>query len=151
MTMFETMAEFVLSDHLGGATWEPPAGPMGYPRLLAHDRNPYRTKDGYVCCLIYNDKQWRSFAALLGTPGADGRPALRHAGRALGSTSREVLAFVAEQLLRRTTAEWLEAFERADIPAMPLHTLETLLADPHLEAVGFFRATASTRSPGRSA
>jgi crotonobetainyl-CoA:carnitine CoA-transferase CaiB-like acyl-CoA transferase len=138
VTMFETMAEFVLSDHLGGATWEPPAGPMGYPRLLAHDRSPYRTKDGTLCVLIYNDKQWRSFAALIG------RPELMQDGRFATQASRSanvsvVLAFVAAQLETRTTDEWLEAFAQADIPAMPLHTLDSLLDDPHLGAVGFFQ------------
>ena len=138
VTMFETMTEFVLSDHLGGATWEPPVAPMGYPRLLARDRNPYRTEDGFVCLLIYNDKQWRSFFALLG------RPELMEEERFATQAGRSqhidaVYAFVAEQVLTRTTTAWLEAFDRADIPAMPLHTLDTLLGDPHLEAVGFFR------------
>jgi crotonobetainyl-CoA:carnitine CoA-transferase CaiB-like acyl-CoA transferase len=45
---------------------------------------------------------------------------------------------VAGELATRTTAQWLELLERADIPAMRLHDLESLLADPHLEAVGFF-------------
>jgi crotonobetainyl-CoA:carnitine CoA-transferase CaiB-like acyl-CoA transferase len=138
VTMFETMTEFVLSDHLGGATWEPSAGPMGYPRLLAHDRSPYRTKDGTLCVLIYNDRQWRSFTALLGRPELMEDP--RFATQASRSANVEaVLAFVAAQLETRTTADWLDAFEEADIPAMPLHTLETLLADRHLDAVGFFR------------
>jgi len=45
---------------------------------------------------------------------------------------------LAELLLTRTTAEWLELFNKADIPAMPLHTLESLLDDEHLAATGFF-------------
>jgi crotonobetainyl-CoA:carnitine CoA-transferase CaiB-like acyl-CoA transferase len=90
-----------------------------------------------VCCLVYNDKQWRSFAALLGTPELMDDPRFATQG-ARSADIDEVLAFVAEQLEQRTTAEWLEAFERADIPAMPLHTLDTLLTDPHLDAVGFF-------------
>ena len=32
--MFETMAQFVLGDHMGGQTFEPPIGPTGYARLL---------------------------------------------------------------------------------------------------------------------
>lgn len=138
VTMFETLAELVLSDHLGGATWEPPIAPMGYPRLLARNRVPYRTRDGFLCVLVYNDRQWRSFAGLLGAPELLDDP--RFSTQAARSAHvDEVLAFVAEQLRLRTTAEWLDAFERADIPAMPLHTLDTLLADPHLDAVGFFR------------
>ena len=41
-------------------------------------------------------------------------------------------------LKHRTTEEWLEAFDKADIPAMPVRTLEELFDDPHLKATGFF-------------
>ena len=40
---FETMVEFVMGDHLYGATFEPPVGSTGYPRLL--HRRPYRTSE----------------------------------------------------------------------------------------------------------
>jgi crotonobetainyl-CoA:carnitine CoA-transferase CaiB-like acyl-CoA transferase len=46
---------------------------------------------------------------------------------------------VLDSLLKhRTTEEWLKAFDKADIPAMPVRTLEELLEDPHLKATGFF-------------
>ncbi len=66
--MFETMVQFVLGDHLGGLTFDPPEGPPGYARLLAKERRPFATKDGYICTLIYNDKQWKNFFALIGQP-----------------------------------------------------------------------------------
>ena len=47
---------------------------------------------------------------------------------------------LAEMLATRTSADWLELFDKADIPAMPLNTPESLLADPHLDAVGFFKS-----------
>jgi crotonobetainyl-CoA:carnitine CoA-transferase CaiB-like acyl-CoA transferase len=43
-----------------------------------------------------------------------------------------------DELKKKTTAEWLELFDRADVPAMPYHTLDSLLEDPHLKDVGFF-------------
>jgi crotonobetainyl-CoA:carnitine CoA-transferase CaiB-like acyl-CoA transferase len=37
----------------------------------------------------------------------------------------------------RTSATWLALLEEADIPVMPLHTIESLVEDPHLSDVGF--------------
>ena len=64
--MFETMAQFVLGDHMAGRSFEPPIGPPGYSRLLSPDRRPYQTSDGYVCALVYSDKQWNAFFRLIG-------------------------------------------------------------------------------------
>ncbi len=138
VTMFEALTEFVLSDHMGGETWSPPVAPMRYPRLVAPDRNPYRTSDGFLCLLIYNDRQWRSFFDAIGKPELidDARFSTQ---AARSEHIAEVYRFVAVELEQRPTAAWLELLERADVPAMPLHTPETLLTDPHLAEVGFFR------------
>ena len=66
--MFEHLLQIVLGEHLGGYTFEPQQGDPGYARMLSPDRRPYQTSDGYVCTLIYNDKQWRAFFALIGRP-----------------------------------------------------------------------------------
>ena len=81
--MFEGMAHMTLGDHLGGATFDPPLGPAGYARLLAPHRRPYATADGYLCLLIYNDKHWRNFFALIGQPELADDPRFRsHGARA---------------------------------------------------------------------
>jgi crotonobetainyl-CoA:carnitine CoA-transferase CaiB-like acyl-CoA transferase len=134
--MFETMANFVLLDHLGGLTYDPPLDHGGYARLLAPERRPYRTKDGYLCALIYNDKQWRSFFAAIGKPELQDERFRDHSSRICHI--REIYAEVAEIFVTRTTAEWMSLLEDADIPYTPLRTIEELLADPHLAATGFF-------------
>ena len=48
---------------------------------------------------------------------------------------------LAELLVTRTTAEWLALFDRANVPAMPLNSPDSLLADAHLQATGFFTFT----------
>jgi crotonobetainyl-CoA:carnitine CoA-transferase CaiB-like acyl-CoA transferase len=137
--MFETMAQLVLGDHMGGRTFEPPAGAPGYPRLLASDRRPYRTSDGYICVLIYNNKEWETFFRAIGRSeqyAADQRLS-DHAVRTAHYS--EVYAIVADILTTRSTAEWEKLFAENDIPSAPLHDLDSLIDDPHLAAVGFFR------------
>src|SRR6195952_764494 len=63
VSMFETMASFMLVEHANGAMFDPPTGPAFYPRTVAPNRRPYETKDGHVAALIYNDKHWNAFIA----------------------------------------------------------------------------------------
>src|ERR1700675_3745114 len=52
----------------------------------------------------------------------------------------EVYAFVAAELVKRTTAEWLRLLRDADIPVTPMNTVNDLIADPHPAKTGFFLA-----------
>lgn len=137
--MFETMVGFVLGDHLGGLTYEPPLDGGGYPRQLSPERRPYRTKDGYICALIYNDKQWEGFLRAIGREQlAQDDPRFA----TFFNRSRNidyvygVLAGIFEE---RTTAEWVRLLEQADVPFMPMHDFQSVLRDPHLVATEFFR------------
>ncbi len=135
--MFETLVQFVAADHSGGHTFDPPLGPPGYPRSLAPERHPFETSDGYVCAMIYTDRHWRSFFDLIGKPQMMQDP--RFASITVRTEhAREIHAMLEDELRQRSTAAWLQAFETADIPATPLHTLESLPEDPHLKAIGFF-------------
>jgi crotonobetainyl-CoA:carnitine CoA-transferase CaiB-like acyl-CoA transferase len=135
--MFEHLLQIVLGEHLGGYTFEPQVGEPGYARMLAPDRRPYATKDGYVCALIYNDKQWRAFFEVIGKPEMMRQPEYA-TQEARSQNYGRAYAFVAEELKKRTTAEWLEALERADIPVQRMNGLEDIVADPHLAATGYF-------------
>jgi len=136
--MYEHLLQMILSDHLGGYTYEPPHGPSGYVRILSPDRRPYQTKDGYVCALIYNDKQWKSFFDVIGKPEILKQPEFAtHEARS--QNYNRAYAMVAEELKQRTTTEWVEAFERADIPVQRMNSLDDIVADPHLKAIGYLK------------
>ena len=139
--MFETLAQMVLADHMGGRTFEPQLAPAGYGRMLAPHRAPYATQDGYVCVLIYNDKHWRRFFELIGKPRMFDEDPRFSSHEARSRHIAEVYAFVAEQLRTRSSAEWLRLLREADIPATPLNTLDMLVDDPHLAESGFFAMT----------
>lgn len=135
--MFETMTQFVLSDHMYGQTFDPSLADAGYVRLLAKDRRPCKTRDGYICVLIYIDKHWKNFCEMLGREEMLSDPRfLRMADRTRNVDA--LYAFVTETMLTRTTAEWMDALAKADIPVTPMHTPATLMDDPHLADVGFF-------------
>ena len=138
--MFETMLSMILADHMGGLTFEPALDKGGYARHLSPDRRPYQTKDGYICALVYTDGHWERFFRALGRPempAADPRFADFNARMA---HIDEVYAELGRILLTRTTAEWLDLFDRADVPVMPMHSFESVLEDPHLNATGFFQS-----------
>ncbi len=137
--MFETMAAQVLGDHLYGHSFVPAQGEFGYPRLLSPGRRPYRTLDGYVCCLIYTDSQWRTFLKLIGRGELfDSDP--RFASIASRTTYiNELYSLVAEELAKRTIDQLRTLLAETDIPVFPMHTFATLLEDEHLRDIGFFR------------
>jgi crotonobetainyl-CoA:carnitine CoA-transferase CaiB-like acyl-CoA transferase len=142
LPMFETMAQFVLGDHLGGRTFDPPIGGPGYNRLMTANRRPYATSDGYVCALIYTDKHWRAFFEALGRLDdycADPRLS-DYVARS--QHYNEIYGLVADILQTRTTAESLALLARCDIPCAPMNDLDALIDDPHLAAVGFFQMLA---------
>ena len=137
--MFESLLQTVLGEHLGGHTYEPQTGAPGYLRMLAKERKPYPTTDGYVCELVYNDKQWRAFFALIGRPDLLSDP--RFATQEARSRDFEgAYALVAAEMAKRSTAEWIAALEEADIPVQRMNTLDDIIGDPHLDAIGYFRS-----------
>jgi crotonobetainyl-CoA:carnitine CoA-transferase CaiB-like acyl-CoA transferase len=139
LPMFETMAHYVASDHLGGEAFIPAAGPIGYARLMSTKRGPYATKDGYMCAVVYTDDHWRKFCAMVGLPNL-----IEQDPRFKSLTTRNVHseaagAVLVAELAKRTTQEWLDLFAQADIPASRMNSVTELIEDPHLRAVGFWQ------------
>jgi crotonobetainyl-CoA:carnitine CoA-transferase CaiB-like acyl-CoA transferase len=135
--MFETVAQLVLGDHMGGRTFEPPIEPYRYARMLAAHRVPYATRDGYLCVLVYNDKHWRNFFRLIGREEMFESDPRFSTQEARSRHIAEVYEFVAGEIAQRTTAEWLRLLREADIPVAPLHSVDELIEDPHLAQTGF--------------
>ena len=135
--MFENMASFVMSEHLGAATFDPPEGPSGDGRLLSPDYRPLPTQDGYLTVRPNNNRQAFAFFDAIGRPELKEDP--RYA-TALTRTENAADYFrvQVEALATRTTAEWLDIFARADVPAGPYNGIDNVLEDPHLKDVGFW-------------
>jgi crotonobetainyl-CoA:carnitine CoA-transferase CaiB-like acyl-CoA transferase len=144
VTMFEAMASFMLVEHANGMLFHPPLGPAHYHRAVEPNRAPYRTKDGYVAALIYNDKHWDAFVedvkpAWVGPEFATLEQRAKQIGRVYG--------LLGDTFLKRTTAEWLDTLRRLHIPCSPLRSTDELFDNPQLQAIGFFETVDSPEGP----
>ena len=135
--MFESAVQIVLGDHLGGLSFDPPAGPPGYNRLTTPNRRPYRTRDGFICVLVYTDRQWQNFFSAIGRSDIwESDP--RFATQATRTKYYdEAYGMLAQFMLERTSDEWLALLSAHDLPAVPVSRIEELEHDPHLAATGF--------------
>ncbi|HEV2301774.1 MAG TPA: CoA transferase [Stellaceae bacterium] len=134
--MLETMTAFVLAEHMGGMTFEPPMGEPGYARMLAPDRRPHRTADGYICILPYTTRHWQDFFDIAERPELADDPRLKDP-ETRARHFAELYALVAACVRGRSTAFWLDRLMAADIPSGPVNPLGSLPQDEHLAAVEF--------------
>jgi crotonobetainyl-CoA:carnitine CoA-transferase CaiB-like acyl-CoA transferase len=136
--MLENMASFVSSEHLGAATFEPPVGPTGDGRLLSPSYRPVPTKDGFVTVRANTNAQAFAFFDAIGRPELKTDPRFDSAA----SRTKNAKAYFEVQatcLGHKTTDEWVELFDKLDVPAARYNTIDELMTDPHLKDVGFFK------------
>ncbi len=136
--MLENMASFVASEHLGAATFDPPVGPTGDGRLLSPNYRPLPTKDGYVTVRPNTNAQALAFFDAIGRPELKTDPRFDSAA----ARTRNAAAYFEVQregLTGKTTDEWVDLFDRLDVPAARYNSIDDLLTDPHLDDVGFFQ------------
>jgi crotonobetainyl-CoA:carnitine CoA-transferase CaiB-like acyl-CoA transferase len=135
--MFESISHFVLGDHMAGLSFQPPIGPSGYERLK--HRRVYKTKDGFICALVYNEAQWTRFWEAMGQPEMMKDPKfLTHSKRA--ENIGKIYDLLSEIIEQETTEHWLEFFQRGDIPVAKMNAVDDLLSDSHLLDTNFFRS-----------
>jgi len=142
--MFEQMVSFVLGEHLFGHNFVPPMGGLGYTRVLARWRRPYKTKDGYLCMMAYTQNHWRKFWTAIGKPEVHADPRFD----SIASRAKNIVALyelAGSCIADRTTDEWLKLLRELEIPSARMSSLDDIMNDPQLNASGFFkRATHPT-------
>lgn len=146
--MFETMAAFVLQEHLAQQSFDPAVGPPGDQRLLSPHNKPVKTGDGWISFSINTDAQVVAFLQVTGRAELIGDARFATVA-ARARNVAEWFVIRGAPLAGKTTAQWLDAFQAADIPAMPCHTLASLTDDPHLAAVGLL-STEQHASEGKA-
>jgi crotonobetainyl-CoA:carnitine CoA-transferase CaiB-like acyl-CoA transferase len=124
----------------------PPLGAANYPRAVSRNRRPYKTRDGMISALIYNDKQWSVFIdAVQPEWNNESLATLEQRAKQID----HVYALLAQTFLQRTTQEWLDLLRSLDIPAAPVRSLDKLFENEHLDAAGFFETVQTDQGPVR--
>lgn len=135
--MFETMVSFMLTEHLGGLTFDPPPAKAGYARLLVGGRKPAPTKDGFIAILPYTANHWVAFFNIAGRPELTEKYSVTDR-RARNTHIVDLYRELTQITQYRSTAEWMEICEELDIPATPIYGIDELIDHPHLREVGLF-------------
>ena len=127
VSMFETMASFMLVEHANGAMFDPPLGPAVYPRTVApnrtavsHQRRSHRRAD----------LQRQALERLRNAVRPAWATELYATLEMRANEIDTVYGLVAETMLERTTEEWLALFRELEIPAAPLNTPDALFDHP---------------------
>lgn len=135
--MFESVASFLLTEHICGRAFEPALADAGNARVISEHRKPVKAMDGYICILPYTDANWAAFFEIAGRQDLASDSRFAKYGERMKNID-ELYALMGEAALGKTVAEWTEACDNAQIPWAPVNSLDDLFGDEHLNAVGFF-------------
>ncbi|MGA7328414.1 MAG: CoA transferase [Rhodomicrobium sp.] len=129
------IAALQTSDYFG-------TGKPGRKLGSAHPRNaPYqafKASDDYFLIAAGNDGLWHQVAEAVGRLDLTSDP--RFVTQIDRTANQEELAALLEtSFVTRTARDWLEEFDRRGVPCAPICDYPTILADPHVEAMGMVR------------
>jgi crotonobetainyl-CoA:carnitine CoA-transferase CaiB-like acyl-CoA transferase len=89
--------------------------------------------------LVYTDAQWKAFFKIVGTPHLAEDP--RYATiRARTEHIDALYSYLEGELVHRSTEAWLSLFDEQGIPASAVNTIEDLLEDAQVAAVGLIES-----------
>ena len=135
--MFEAFTSFMMKEHLGGHTFDPPNAPAGYRRQIDPDRQPFQTKDGWISIVPYVPQHFPYVIGLLGDSEMANDPRWEDVGAILAA-GPELYARIGALARDKTTEECIAILRAANIPCMPATDLDDVIDDPHLQETGFF-------------
>lgn len=125
--MFDAILSFCLTEHLAGGTMLDAA--PGYSRILAPNRGPHQTLDGWIAITPYFDHHWAGLFDAVGLGERMAEPWHANFQTRIAEADR-VYADLKDVIAKRTTAQWIELCDRLDIPAATIASLAEIVTDP---------------------
>ncbi len=129
LSMLESVIAFLWHSDMGSQTFVdgniPQQEAQSFIDLI------YETADGYITVALMTDRQWKAAAAAMERPDWLTDPRFATAARRQENIDAR-LALTQEVLRTRTTAEWLERLEAADVPCAPVLTRSDMIRHPQV-------------------
>jgi crotonobetainyl-CoA:carnitine CoA-transferase CaiB-like acyl-CoA transferase len=92
----------------------------------------FASADGHVNIGAAGGRLLASLCEVLGLPGLPDDPRFDSAAQRSANRA-ELNALIEERMRARTTAEWVEALNRAGVPCGPVYRMDEVFADPQVE------------------
>jgi crotonobetainyl-CoA:carnitine CoA-transferase CaiB-like acyl-CoA transferase len=103
----------------------------------------FAASDGYMMVAAGNDNLFRRLCAALDRPGLAEDPRFHSNGDRVVHRG-ELIPILAEIFAQKPRAYWAELLERAGIPNGPIHTLDQVVADAQVQALGIVQRRADS-------
>ena len=94
----------------------------------------FKTKDGHINIASAGDIIWERLCDVLGDPNIATNPNFI-GGENRSKNRLEVNASIQACTIKRSSAEWIEALERAGVPCGPIYNIDEVFADPQVQHV----------------
>jgi crotonobetainyl-CoA:carnitine CoA-transferase CaiB-like acyl-CoA transferase len=95
----------------------------------------FKTKDGHINIATTGQRIWQRFCESADAPELLKNPDYKDSSTR--SKNRDALnAEIDKLLVGRTSAEWVERFNKAGVPSGPIYAIDEVFADPQVEHIG---------------
>jgi crotonobetainyl-CoA:carnitine CoA-transferase CaiB-like acyl-CoA transferase len=124
IAMIDVMSAFMLVEHGAGGIARPPAGPVGWERVLSSERGPQQTADGWIHVLPYTAE---AFDALFVTGGRVELVNPNRTKREIAANATLLYGELRKVIRTQTTSYWLDFCRTRHIPVGEMTTLDEMV------------------------
>ena len=131
LSMLDAVLNFLWASDMGGQTYVD--DPVSNQAAASFIDLIYETTDGYMTVSTMGNKEWLALSRAFERPDLLKDPRFK-TPQLRDQNVNERLALVQAELKTKTTAKWLEIFEKEEVPAAPALTRQEMIEHPQVTA-----------------
>ena len=98
----------------------------------------FKTSDGYINIAATGQKMWTNICGLIGEPQMANDPKF-NSGAARLKNRDELNGILEKHTVKRTSAEWVDALNKAGVPCGPIYSVDQAFNDAQVKHLGIAR------------